>query len=107
VLARWTVTYGPEFEDSKREWRHRLPRFDMHLASIRLGLERDPYRYSTPFVDENSRVIESEGFFDGYTMTAYVRLDPERLVAEIKWVDLRRLEAEDDEDDDEEDVEET
>lgn len=100
MLARWTVTYGPEFEESKRTWRNRQARFDMHLASIRLGLERDPYRYSTPFLSENDRVMESDDFRDCYTMTAFVKLDPARHKAEIKWVELREIEVEDGDEDD-------
>ncbi len=103
MLARWTVTYGPQFEESKRPWRQRLPRFDMHLASIRLVLERDPFRYSTPFVTETERVVESNEIRDGYVMTAFVKLRPQRLEAEIMWVDLRILPAEEDEAEDEED----
>lgn len=103
MLARWTVEYGPEFQTSKRRWRNSLPRFDMHLASIRLGLERDPYRYSTPFLSEQDRVMESDDFRDGHTMTAFIKVHPDRFVVEIKWVDLRELEKtnDDDEKDDE------
>lgn len=96
MLVRWTVAYGPEFEQCKRRWRLRRPRFDMHLAAIRLNLERDPYRYSTPFLSQNDRVIESVDYVDdGFIMTAFVKLDPSRLVVEIKWVELRPIQDED------------
>lgn len=96
MLARWSVTYGPEFEECRRKWRLRAPRFDMHLAAIRLGLERDPYRCSTPFASENHRVIESVDYVtDGFVMTAFVLLSPDRWEAEVKWVELRELPDED------------
>jgi hypothetical protein len=97
VQARWTITYGPEFPGCKRRWKNYPARFDLHLASIRIGLERDPYRYSTPFLTENDRVLESDDFHDGFTMTAFVKVHPDRFISEIKWVELRRIEVEDDE----------
>jgi hypothetical protein len=99
MLARWTVTYGPQFAQSKKPWRNSSARFDMHLASIRLGLERDPYKYSTPFLTENDRVCESDDFLDGFTMTAFVKIDPERMTAEVKWVELRPIPGDDEEED--------
>lgn len=104
MLARWTVGYGPEFAESKKPWRNAQPRFDMHLASIRLVLERDPYKYSTPFLSEEDRVIESDDFRDGYTMTAFIKVDPKRMNTEIKWVEMRVMEDEEqDENRDEDD----
>jgi hypothetical protein len=99
MLARWTVSYGPEFAECKRKWRQRQARFDMHRAAIRLGLERDPYRYSTPFLSENDRVVESEEYVDdGFVMTAFVQLDPNSLSAVVKWVELRPLTIDDEDD---------
>ena len=96
MLARWTVSYGPQFAECKKKWRARQAQFDMHLAAIRLGLERDPYRYSTPFLSENDRVIESDDHVDdGFIMTAFVQLNPDTLGAEVKWVELRPLPADD------------
>jgi hypothetical protein len=96
MQARWTVSYGPQFAECKKKWRLRRARFDMHLAAIRLGLERDPYRLSTPFMSENDRVIESNDYVDdGFIMTAFVQLDPNRFNAEVKWVELRPLPADD------------
>ena len=96
MLARWTVTYGPEFDEAKQAWRGRMARFDLHLASIRLALERDPFGYSTPYLSEVDRIIESDDFHDTYTMTAFVKLHPERFEAEIKWVEMREMQAEED-----------
>jgi hypothetical protein len=100
VLAKWRVEFGPEFDECQKKWRLRRARFDMHLAAIRLNLERDPFHYSTPFLSDEYRVIESVEYVnDGFIMTAYVRLDPKRFVAEIMWVELRTIPIEEEHDD--------
>ena len=81
-------------------WRHYSARSDLHLASIRLLLQRDPNRYSTPFMTEHDRVVESDDFKDGWTMSAYVKINPIRRNCEIKWVELRRIAADEDEEED-------
>jgi hypothetical protein len=102
VLAKWRVELAPEFDECKKTWRSRRARFDMHLAAIRLNLERDPFHYSTPFLTDGYRVIESVEYVnDGFIMTAYVRLHPDRFVAEIMWVELRTIPVEDEDEDEE------
>ncbi len=101
MLARWTVRYGPEFEESKRACRGQVSpgRLKLHLAAMELNLERDPLTYTHQFLPENGayRVLETKDYFgDGFILTAYVVLR-EGLIAEVMWIDMRALPTPDDE----------
>lgn len=103
MLARWTVTHGPQFADSKRRCRASTARLDLHLAAVKLKLERDPFQFSEAFIDDDHRVVETHDYItDGYAMSAFVVLDLEHLVAEIKWIEISSLPADDDEEEDDE-----
>jgi len=105
VLARWTVTYGPDFAASKKACRASPGRIKLHLAAIELALERDPFRYSHAFSDEQHRMIRTNDFVDagiefrdGFILTAFIVIDATRLTCEIKWIDMQPVPEEDDED---------
>jgi hypothetical protein len=95
VLRRWAVQYGPEFAESRAACSVPVERLEGHLKAIRLSLERDPLRYSTPFVNEARRVIETTDYTEpGFVLTAFVVLyDP--FIAEVKWIEARPLPEED------------
>lgn len=91
MLRRWTVRYGPEFSESRAACGVESYRLDEHLKAIGLSLERDPLRYSTAFVNEARRTIETIDYTDpGFVLTAFIVLyDP--FVAEVKWIETRPL----------------
>lgn len=99
MLARWTVRYGPEYAESVKALAVSPARTKLHMASIEVAIERDPYAYSEPFAGESHRVFQSDDFHDGVRLIAFVVLDPRRLAAEIKWVETRPASTEDDEED--------
>jgi hypothetical protein len=102
MQARWTVTYGPQFADSKKACKMSKSRFDLHFAALKLELERDPFRYSEPYLDELHRAMDTHDFFvheGGAALSAYVVLDPDQLEAEIQWVEAGPLPKADEEPD--------
>ncbi len=103
MLRRWVVTYGPEFDSSKRACDVPPDRLRLHLEAFELDLERDPLRYSEPFAGESRRVIETTDYTgDGFVLTAYVVLYG-NFTAEIKWIEKTPLSDEDIEESDPDD----
>lgn len=89
MLARWTIEYGLEFAESKRNCKMSGSRLALHLAGLVLHLERDPYRYSEPYGDENHRAMDTADYFrdeGGAVLSAFVTLRPEEFVAVIQWI---------------------
>jgi hypothetical protein len=57
-------------------------------------------QYSTAFLDENIRVIVTDDHVsDGWRMSAFVALNPAQATAEIRWIEISPLPADDDDDD--------
>jgi hypothetical protein len=111
MQARWQVTYGPEFEESKKACKMSPKRLKLHLTGIELSLERDPFLYSEAYGDELHRVIDTRDYFrdeGGVVLSAFVVLNRSVFVAEIKWIDVGPLPSgeDDDEDEDEDEDEE-
>jgi hypothetical protein len=110
VLARWSVTYGPEFAASKKACRASRGRLKLHLAAIELALERDPFTYSHAYTDEFHRLIQTDDFVDagiefsdGFILTAFIVVDPQRLACTINWIDMQPIPDEDLDDEDADD----
>lgn len=69
-------------------------RLRLHLTAIELNLERDPYMYSEAFSDDRHRVLDTRDYFRhdrGRAVSAFVLLHPERLEAEIQWIEVGAL----------------
>ena len=84
MLARWTVTYGPEFERSRAECNLPVERLQLHLNDFRLSLERDPLTVGEAYGD-SACVLEAKDYAFSTLLTIYVVLY-DGLVAEIRWV---------------------
>ncbi len=100
MQARWTVTYGPHFEESRKACKMSLKRLRLHLTALELNLERDPFKYSEPFSDENHRVLDTHDYFQhegGAVLSAFVLLHPGGLEAEIQWIEAGPLPTESEE----------
>jgi hypothetical protein len=85
MLARWTVTYGPEFERSKADCALPPGRLQLHLDDFKVGLERDPLTFAEAYGDASRCVIEAKDYAYRVLVTAFVVLY-QGLVAEIRWV---------------------
>jgi hypothetical protein len=104
VLARWTVAYGPQFGDSVKAISDRTisrGRLNLAVANAVLNFERDPFRYSSAFTDEEHRVIMSDDYAVGYHFCVFAVLDIAAFEVTIMWVDVVPVEDGADEDDDE------
>lgn len=100
MLRRWTVSFGPEFAESKKACRASPGRMKLHLAALELNLERDPFHNSEAYGEPTHRVMETRDHFDdGFVLSAFIVIDVEHFDVEVKWIDMRPLPDDDDEDD--------
>jgi hypothetical protein len=85
MLARWTVTYGPEFERSRADCALPPQRLQLHLDNFRIGLERDPLTFAEAYGDASRCLIDAKDYAYRVLVTAYVVLY-DNLIAEVRWV---------------------
>jgi hypothetical protein len=90
MLRRWEVRLGGELAESRAACDVDEERIELALDAFKLGLERDPFRYSEAFADESRRVMQVRDDYAGVMFTAYVVLY-DGCVSELKWIDANPL----------------
>lgn len=90
MLRRWEVRLGGELEESRAACDAEDERIELALNAFKLGLERDPFRYSEAFADDSRRVMQARDDYAGVMFTAYALLY-NGCVAELKWIEAHPL----------------
>ncbi len=90
MLRRWEVRLGGELAESRTACDAEDERVELALDAFKLGLERDPFRYSDPFATDSRRVMQARDDYAGVMFTAYAVLYDE-CVAELKWIEAHPL----------------
>jgi len=84
LLARWTVTRGPDLQQSLDDCELPKARLRYHIHNFELALERDPLTFGEAY-GESGCIIEAKDYAEGRLITVYAVLHKER-VAEMRWV---------------------
>ena len=65
--------------------------FQRNVQTTRDALEYDPFTYSRPFTDENTRVFTTKDVAAGYRLVALIRVDRSKRTVELGWAMLEWL----------------
>jgi hypothetical protein len=87
----WRTIRTTEFDESWEEASAELSRPSDHMSAIERAIRRRPVTVSTPFVEENQRVVATKDPNDGKEIWVFFRMNPETRECELGWVHVRDL----------------